>query len=118
MVGCPSLSHSTASQAIMAAAAATKVFRKAAAAMPSAASAEPALNPNHPNQRMPVPSMVIVRLCGGIGVSGHPLRLPSSRTSAKAAAPAFMWTTAPPAKSSAPRSASQPPAKTQWATGL
>ena len=48
----------------MPAAAATKVFMKAAAAMPSAASAEPALKPNHPKNRMPVPSMVIVRLCG------------------------------------------------------
>src|SRR4051794_3621889 len=40
-----------------------------------------------------------------------------SSTSASAAAPALMWTTAPPAKSSAPMSASTPPANTQWATG-
>ncbi len=40
------------------------------AAMPSAARAEPALNPAQPNHRMPVPSTVSGRLCGGIGVSG------------------------------------------------
>ncbi len=41
--------------------------------------------------------------------SGQPLRWPSRSTRARAAAPAFMWTTAPPAKSRAPMSASQPP---------
>ena len=118
VVGWPSFSHSTKVHTNPPAAAATKVFRKATAAMPSADSAEPALKPNQPKNRMPVPSIVIVRLCGGIGVDGHPWRLPSSRITASAAAPAFMWTTAPPAKSRAPRSASQPPAKTQWAMGL
>ena len=87
------------------------------AAIPSAASAEPALNPAQPNHRMPVPIIVIGRLCGGIARSGYPLRTPISSTSASAAAPALMCTTAPPAKSSAPMSASQPPANTQWATG-
>ena len=48
---------------------------------------------------------------------GQPLRSPSTSTSASAAAPALMCTTAPPAKSSAPISASQPPANTQCATG-
>ena len=42
----------------------------ACAAMPSAASAEPALNPAHPNHRMPVPMIVSGRLCGRMGVSG------------------------------------------------
>jgi hypothetical protein len=37
--------------------------------------------------------------------------------STSAAAPAFTCTTAPPAKSSAPRSNSQPPPKIQWHTG-
>ena len=50
------------------AAAATNVFRNACAATPFAASAEPALNPNQPNHRMPVPSSVSGSECGGIGV--------------------------------------------------
>jgi hypothetical protein len=70
VVACPSLSFSTKSQPSMAADAARNVFMMAWPAMPSAASAEPALNPAQPNHRMPVPSTVIGRLCGGIGVSG------------------------------------------------
>ena len=62
--------RSTTSQPSMAAEAARKVFMIAWAATPSAASAEPALNPAQPNHRMPVPSTVIGRLWGGIGVSG------------------------------------------------
>jgi hypothetical protein len=54
----------------MAADAARNVFISAWAAMPSAARAEPALNPAQPNHRMPVPSTVSGRLWGGIGVSG------------------------------------------------
>jgi hypothetical protein len=54
----------------MAAEAARNVFISAWAAMPSAASAEPALNPAQPNHRIPVPRMVIGRLWGGMGVSG------------------------------------------------
>ena len=42
----------------MAAAAAMCVFTNACTAMPSARRAEPALKPNHPNQRMPVPISV------------------------------------------------------------
>ena len=90
----------------------------ACAATPLAASAEPALKPAQPNHRMPVPIIVSGRLCGGIGASGIALALARARsTSASAAAPALMCTTAPPAKSSAPISASQPPANTQCATG-
>ena len=54
----------------MAAAAATKVLMSAWAASPLAPSAEPALKPNQPNHRMPVPMSVQGRLCGGIGASG------------------------------------------------
>ena len=42
----------------------------ATAATPLAASAEPPLKPAQPNHRMPVPIIVIGRLCGGIGVCG------------------------------------------------
>ena len=54
----------------MAAEAARLVLTSAWAAWPLAAPAEPALKPNQPNHRMPVPIRVIGRLCGGIGVSG------------------------------------------------
>ena len=105
------------SQPIIAAAAATNVLRNACAASTFAASAEPALNPNQPNHRMPVPSNVSGKECGGIGWPGQPRRFPRRMTSASAPAPAFTCTTAPPAKSRAPRSSSQPPPKIQCATG-
>ena len=48
----------------------------------------------------------------------NPRRLPITMAAARAAKPEFMCTTVPPAKSSAPRSRSQPPgAHTQWARG-
>lgn len=64
-------------------------------------------------------------MCGRIGSFGQPLRLPRTIASASAATPALMCTTVPPAKSSAPRSNSQPalpPSSpsdhhTQWAIG-
>src|SRR6478735_6592422 len=117
VVALPSLIRSTTSQPSIAADAARNVFMGATAATPFAARADPALNPAQPNQRMPVPIIVIGRLCGGIEWSGYPRRRPRIRTSASAAAPALMCTTAPPAKSRAPISASQPPANTQCATG-
>ena len=58
VVAWPPLSRSTTSQPSIAAAAALLVLRKAWAARPLAARAEPALKPNHPNHRMPVPSSV------------------------------------------------------------
>ena len=62
--------RSTTSQPSMAAEAARNVFMIAWPATPSAASADPALNPAQPNHRMPVPSTVMGRLCGGMAVSG------------------------------------------------
>src|SRR5688500_9044951 len=52
------------------AAAARCVFARARAARPSPSDAEPALNPNQPNHRMPAPSTVIVRSWGGWRVVG------------------------------------------------
>ena len=64
-----------------------------------------------------MPSIVKGRLWGGIASRGHERRLPSTRITASAAAPALMCTTAPPAKSSAPRLNSHPfGLNTQWAT--
>jgi hypothetical protein len=48
-----------------AAAAARKVFMNAWTAWPLAASAEPALKPNQPNHKMPVPSMTSGMEWGG-----------------------------------------------------
>ena len=62
--------RSNSNQPSIAADAATNVFMIAWAATPFAASAEPALKPAQPNQRMPVPIIVSGRLCGGIGRSG------------------------------------------------
>src|SRR5689334_210226 len=70
VVACPAVMRSTTSQLSIAAAAATNVFMNACAATPFAASAEPALNPNQPNQRMPVPSSVSGSECGGIALPG------------------------------------------------
>ena len=91
----------------------------ACAAMPFAASAEPALKPNQPNHRMPVPSNVRGSECGGDGWLGQPRRRPITITATSAAIPALMWTTVPPAKSSAPRRNSHPAGEnTQCATGV
>src|SRR5664279_1354102 len=127
LVGRPSRSFSTTSQAPMAAAVATWVFMNAMPARLPAVSAEPALNPNHPNHSSPAPSSTNGTLCGRIGSLRNPIRLPRTRQRASAAAPALMWTAVPPAKSSTPHLASQPaPSKsgapvpksnTQCATG-
>ena len=68
-----------------------------------AASAEPALKPNQPNQSMPVPSITKGRLAGVRGVvrctrgaCPAPARRPAPRS------PRDMCTTVPPAKSSTP----------------
>ena len=86
-------------------------------AEPSAASALPALKPNQPTQSMQAPVTVIVMLCGGIAVSGKPLRRPITSAHTSAATPAFRCTTVPPAKSMMPIFCSQPSPQTQWAMG-
>ena len=79
------------------------VFKNANAAKPFASSAEPALNPNQPNQSSEAPIIVIVRLCGGMLSRPKPTRLPSTIAPTRPATPALMCTTVPPAKSSAPQ---------------
>src|SRR5579859_792267 len=73
-VGLPRVSHSTAAQATAPAAAEKCVAANALAAIPSAASALPALKPNQPTHNMPAPSAVYVRLWGGIASFGYPTR--------------------------------------------
>jgi hypothetical protein len=69
-VGLPRTIHSVPIHDSDAAAAAMWVATIADAARPLAASALPALNPNHPNHSSPAPVTVMVRLCGVIGSCG------------------------------------------------
>src|SRR5664279_5294853 len=68
IVGVPLCHHSISAQVNPAAAVAVLVVIKALAAIPSAASALPALNPNQPNHRSAPPRTVKGRLCGRIGL--------------------------------------------------
>jgi len=88
-------------QVMVAAAAAVLVTMKAFAARPLAATADPALKPNQPNHRRPAPRTVIGTSCGSIA-SPLTARRPISRATTRADTPELMWTTVPPAKSSAP----------------
>ena len=65
LVNLPSRNFSTKPHDSPAAAAARNVFMKACTAVPLAARAEPALNPNQPNQRIPVPNITKGIECGG-----------------------------------------------------
>ena len=98
-VASPSLIFSTASQPIIAAHVAAVVLTHTRAAEPSAASSEPALNPNQPNQSRPAPSMVSGTLWGRMGTRPKPARRPTMRARTRPAMPALMCTTVPPAKS-------------------
>jgi len=87
-------------QVIIADADAIVVVAKAIAAVPFAAKDEPALKPNHPNQSIPVPNKtkgIFVGICSLF------LRFPKVKTPAKAAKPALICTTVPPAKSFMPK---------------
>src|SRR4030042_2190228 len=106
--------HSVNIQDIAASAAAVLVLIKAAPARPFAASAEPALNPNQPNQRSPAPVMTRVKL---LGLRDASFLLPRTNAPIRAATPALICTTVPPAKSSALNFPRNPPPHTQWATG-
>src|SRR6185503_11467927 len=101
--GLPLSSHSANVHESTAHAVARNVFMNARAAKPFASSAEPALNPNQPNHSIDAPIIVIVKLCGGMLSRPKPTRLPSTTAPIKPATPALIWTTVPPAKSSAPQ---------------
>ena len=104
----PLRSFSNANQPTRAAPAATCVLSSASPAIPFAASADPALNPNQPNHKSPEPSITSGSECGRIESRRHPTRFPSTRASASPAAPALMCTAVPPAKSSRPLPARNP----------
>src|SRR5438270_13379431 len=98
-LGLPRKTHSSAAQAEDATAVASVVLMKALAAIPSAASALPALNPYQPTQSIPVPTMHRTIECGAMISLRKPRRGPRKRQRSKADHPLDMWTTVPPAKS-------------------
>jgi hypothetical protein len=116
-LGLPCCAHSMAIQVSAATEAEMWVTVMAIAAFPLAARALPPLNPNHPTQSIAVPVTVMVMLWGNIGVVGYPERAPMTMQATRAATPAVMWTTTPPAKSNTPISPRKPPPHTQWQTG-
>src|SRR5690242_15317235 len=73
-VGFPTHSHSAITQESVAAAAPRLVATNAETASPLAATALPALKPNHPTHSKPAPVIVRVRLFGSIGSRGYPWR--------------------------------------------
>src|SRR5258708_14471823 len=93
--------HSAIGQTNEATAVARVVVVNAFAAMTSAPTALPALNPYQPTQSMPVPTMHNTMLCGGIGSLPKPMRLPKIRHKINADQPEDICTTVPPAKSMA-----------------
>src|SRR5437879_1512553 len=99
MLGLPLVSHSAIGQTKEATAVAIVVVVKALAAMPSAATALPALNPYHPTQSMPVPIIHRVMLWGAMFSLPNPRRLPRIRHRTNADQPEVICTTVPPAKS-------------------
>ncbi len=113
VVGLPMCHHSNNNQPTIPAAAAISVVPKACTARPLAARALPALKPNQPNQMRAQPSKVKGRLCGVKDCLPIPIRAPSSCAVARPAAADAICTTAPPAKSTAPILAIQPPPQTQ-----
>src|SRR5512141_2302460 len=99
ILGVPRKTYSAMAQVNEATAVASVVVMNAFAAIPSAATALPALNPYHPTQSIPVPTMHSTILCGGIGCLPNPSRLPRIRQRISADQPEDICTTVPPAKS-------------------
>ena len=82
---------------------------------------EPGLKPNQPSHRTNRPMTARDMLWPGMArglpsLPYLPMRGPRSMAPASADQPPREWTTASPAKSRNPRSASQPPPQTQWPT--
>ena len=101
MLGLPLSMNSNVGHTKAATAVAMVVVMNALAAITSAATALPALNPYQPTHSIPVPTMHSTMLCGGIACLPKPMRLPRIRQRISALQPEDMCTTVPPAKSSA-----------------
>src|SRR5258708_11587993 len=74
-LGLPRVMYSAIAQTNEAVAVAKVVVVNALAAITSAPTALPALNPYQPTQSMPVPTIQSTMLCGGIGSLPNPRRL-------------------------------------------
>src|SRR5260370_29001364 len=99
MLGFPLTTHSAIGQTNDATAVARVVVVNALAAMTSAPTALPALNPYQPTHNIPVPIMQITMLCGAMFSFPKPVRLPRIKQRISADQPEDMCTTVPPAKS-------------------
>src|ERR1700761_8512799 len=75
-LGLPLRIHSAPAHPMAAVAEAKCVATHALVASVPAASALPALNPNHPTHKRQAPMKLKTTLCGGIGSFGYPPRLP------------------------------------------
>src|SRR6516225_4941082 len=95
----PRSKYSSIAQVNDATAVASVVVMNAFAAIPSAPSALPALNPYQPTQSIPAPTMQSTMLCGAMISFRKPSRGPSKAQSTSADQPDDMCTTVPPAKS-------------------
>src|SRR6266567_5833571 len=89
-LGLPRVIHSAIGQTKEATAVASVVVVNALAAMTSAPTALPALNPYQPTHNMPVPTMHNTMLCGGIGSLPKPMRLPRIKQRISADQPEVM----------------------------
>src|ERR1700757_1565566 len=98
-LGLPRSTYSNIAQTNDATAGASVVVMNAFAAIPSAPSALPALNPYQPTQSIPEPTIQSTMLCGAMISFRKPSRGPSNAQRTRADHPEDMWTTVPPAKS-------------------
>src|SRR2546423_6771760 len=98
-LGLPRKIHSAIGQTNDATAVASVVVVKALAAITSAPTALPALNPYQPTHSIPVPTMQSTMLCGAMFSFPKPRRLPTIMHRISADQPDDLWTTVPPAKS-------------------
>src|SRR5213593_4717462 len=98
-LGLPRSAYSSIAHVNDATAVARVVVINAFAAMPSGASALPALKPYQPTQSNPVPTMQSTMLCGAITSFLNPIRCPRRMQRTSADQPDDMCTTVPPAKS-------------------
>ena len=89
-LGLPEWHHSRAIHTREAAAAAIRVATKARPALPFAANALPALNPDQPTQSSEAPITVKMGLWGGVSLSGKRSRLPSIKAITIAETPAVV----------------------------
>src|SRR6478609_5594621 len=98
-LGLPRSAYSSMAHVNEATAVASVVVVNAFAAIPSGASALPALKPYQPTHSRPVPTMQSTMLCGAMISFLNPSRCPRRTQSTSADQPDVMCTTVPPAKS-------------------